>query len=119
MCDCGFKKLHLGPEFQPRWPGSKCPRKPQPVSVNKAWGTGGGNLARDQPNPHGWCFVLGSSVVRGYDSSPLFREDCLLRIQHLQMEVDAYMKKMKEMEKEHAATEERLRKLKKEFGFSD
>jgi len=33
--------------------------------------------------------------------------------------VDADMKKIKQMEKEYAATEERLRKLKKEFGFID
>ncbi len=67
----------------------------------------------------GWSFVPGKPVVRGYDSSPLFREDCLLRIQRLQMEVEADMKKIKQMEKEYAATEERLRKLKKEFGFID
>ncbi len=48
-------------------------------------------------------------MVRGYESSPLFREDCLLRIQHLQMEVDADMKRIKEMENEYAASEERLR----------
>ena len=72
-----------------------------------------------QPNPHGWCFVLGSSVLRGYDSSPLFREDCLLRIQHLQMEVDADMKEMAQLKKEYAATEERLRQRKKEFGWID
>ena len=38
----------------------------------------------------------GKPIVRGYDSSPLFREDCLLRIQHLQMEVDADMKRIVE-----------------------
>ncbi len=66
-----------------------------------------------------WSFVPGKPVVRGYDTSALFREDCLERIKHLQAEVDADMKKIKQMEKEYAATEERLRKLKKEFGFID
>jgi len=36
-----------------------------------------------------WSFLPGKSIVRGYDTSALFREDCLLRIQHLQMEIDA------------------------------
>ena len=50
----------------------------------------------------GWSFVPGEPVVRGYDTSALFREDCLERIKHLQAEVDADMKKMKEMGKEVA-----------------
>ena len=54
----------------------------------------------------GWSFVPGKPVVRGYDSSPLYREDALLRIQHLQMEVEADMKKIKQAEKEYAAAEE-------------
>ena len=62
----------------------------------------------------GWSFVPGKPVVRGYDSSPLFREDSLLRIQNLQMEVDADMKKIKQMENEYAASEERIKKLKRE-----
>ncbi len=67
----------------------------------------------------GWSFVPGKTVVRGYDSSPVFREDCLLRIQRLQMEVEADMKKIKQMEKEYAASEERLRRTKKERGWID
>jgi len=67
----------------------------------------------------GWSFVPGKPVVRGYDSSPLFREDCLERIKHLQMEVEADMKRMKQAEKEHAATEERLKRTKKEWGWID
>ena len=55
-------------------------------------------------------------MVRGYDSSPLFREDCLLRIQHLQMEVDDDMQRIKEMD---AASEERLRRTEKERGWID
>jgi len=58
-----------------------------------------------QPKPRGWCFVPGKPIVRGYDSSPLFREDCLERI--------------KQAEKEYAAAEERLRQRKKEFGWID
>ncbi len=61
----------------------------------------------------------GTPVIRGYDSSPLFREGCLERIKHLQMEVDSDMKKIKEMEKEYAASEERLRRMKKERGWID
>jgi len=61
----------------------------------------------------GWSFVPGKPVVRGYDSSPLFREDCLERICQIQLELDADLRELARMKKEHAATEERLRKLKK------
>ncbi len=67
----------------------------------------------------GWSFVSGKPVVRGYDTSALFREDCLERIKHLQMEVEADMKKIKQAEKEYAAAEKQLRKRKKEFGWID
>ena len=67
----------------------------------------------------GWSFVPGKPVVRGYDTSPLFREDSLLRIQHLQMEVEADMMRIKQAEKEYAAAEEQLRNLKKEFAWID
>ncbi len=67
----------------------------------------------------GWSFVPGKPVVRGYDSSPLLREDCLLRIQHLQMEVDADLKQMEQGKKELATIEERLKRMKKEMGFND
>jgi len=72
-----------------------------------------------QPKPRGWSFVPGKPVVRGYDSSPLFRVDCLLRIQHLQMEVDADLKQMEQGKKELATIEERLKRMKKEMGFND
>jgi len=42
----------------------------------------------------GRFFVPGKPVVRGYDTSALFREDCLERIRHLQAEIDASLKKM-------------------------
>ena len=67
----------------------------------------------------GWSFVPGKPVVRGYDSSPLLREDCLLRIQHLQMEVGADLKQMEQGKKELATIEERLKRMKKEMGFND
>ncbi len=66
-----------------------------------------------------WSLVSGKPVVRGYDSSRWFRVDCLLRIQHLQMEVDASMKRIKQGEKERAAIEERLMRTKKERGWID
>jgi len=64
----------------------------------------------------GWSFTPGSSIIRGYVASALFREDCLLHIQHLQMELEADMKRIKQAEKEYAAAEEQLRRRKKEFG---
>ena len=76
-------------------------------------------MIRGQPKSRGWSFVPGKLVVRGYDTSPLFREDCLLHIQHLQMEVDASMERIKELEKEYVASEERLRRTKKEKGWID
>jgi len=68
---------------------------------------------------HGWSFIAGKPVVRGYDSSPLFREDCLERIRQLQLEVNGDMKELARIKKEYAATEERLRQRKKEFGWID
>ena len=56
-------------------------------------------------------------MIRGYDTGALFREDCLLHIQHLQMEVEADLKELAQMKKEHAATEERLKRMKKEMGW--
>ncbi len=76
-------------------------------------------MIRCQPKPRGWSFIPGKPVIRGYDSSPLFREDCLLRIQHLQMEVDADMRELARMKKEHDTSEKRLRQRKKEFGWID
>jgi len=73
----------------------------------------------EKQNTRAWCFVPGKPVVRGYDSSPLFREDCLERIKHLQMEVDADLKQMEQGKKELAATEKRLKRMKKERGWID
>ena len=70
-------------------------------------------MIRGQPKPRGWSFVPGKPIVRGYDTGALFREDCLLRTQHLQMEVEADLKELARMKKEHAATEEQLRQRKK------
>ncbi len=67
----------------------------------------------------GWCFLPGKPVVRGYDSSPLFREDCLERFRNLQLEVEADMKELARMKKDHAVTEERIKRLKRELGISD
>jgi len=40
------------------------------------------------------------------------------RIRHLQAEIDASINEMERLKKEYAATEERLRKLKREFVFT-
>ena len=61
----------------------------------------------------------GKPIVRGYDSSPLFREDCLERIRQLQLQVNADMRELARMKQEHAATEERLKQMKKERGWLD
>ena len=76
-------------------------------------------MIRGQPKPRGWSFLPGKPIVRGYDTGALFRENCLLRIQHLQMEVDADLKQMKQEEKELATIVERLRRMKREMGLSD
>ncbi len=68
----------------------------------------------DIRNPRGWSFVPGKPIARGYDTGALFRDDCLLHIQHLQMELEADMKRIKQMENEYAASEERIKKLKRE-----
>lgn len=70
-----------------------------------------------QPKPRGWSFVPGEPVVRGYDTGALFREDCLIHIQHLQKELKADMERIKQAEKEYAAAEKQLRQRKLEFGW--
>ncbi len=67
----------------------------------------------------GWCFVPGKPIVRGYDSSPLFREDCLERIRQIQLEVQADMRELTRMRREHDAANEQLRQRKKECGWID
>jgi len=76
-------------------------------------------MIRGQPKPRGWCFVPGKPIVRGYDTGALFREDCLLHIQHLQMELDADMDRIKQGDKELRAINERLKRMKKERGWID
>ena len=66
-----------------------------------------------------WCFVPGKPMVRGYDSGPLFRADCLDRFRNLQLEVEADMKELARMKKDHVVTEERIKRLKRELGISD
>ena len=56
----------------------------------------------EKRNTRAWCFVPGKPVVRGYDTSPLFREDCLERIRQLQLEVDADMRELARIKKEYA-----------------
>ena len=56
----------------------------------------------------------GKPIVRGYDTSALFREDCLERIKHLQAEVNASMEEMEQLKRDHAVSEERIKKLKRE-----
>ena len=72
-----------------------------------------------KPKPRGRCFVPGKPIVRGYDTSRLFRDDCLLHIHHLQTELEADIGGIKQAEKEFAAAEEQLRKRKKELGWID
>ena len=64
----------------------------------------------------GWSFVLGKPAVCGYDTSALFREDCLERIKYLQAEENASMKEMEQLKRKHAATEEQTERMKKEIG---
>ncbi len=61
----------------------------------------------------------GKPIVRGYDTGALFRHDCLLHIQHLQMEFEADMKRIKQGDKELRAINARLKRMKKERGWID
>jgi len=76
-------------------------------------------MIRGQPKPRGWSFVPGKPIVRGYDTGALFRDDCLLHIQHLQMEFEADMERIKQGDKELRAINERLKQMKKERGWID
>jgi len=76
-------------------------------------------MIRVHRNSRGWSFVPGKPVVRGYDTSQLFREDCLERIKHLQMEVNADLKQMEQGKKELATIQEQLKRMKKEMGWNE
>ena len=52
-------------------------------------------------------------MLRAYDSSELFREDTLLRVQHISDEIEAIQKSLDKVEKEVTAFEKRIRWLKK------
>ena len=71
-----------------------------------------------QSKLRGWCYPPGSTIIRGYDTSALFGEDCLERIKHLQMEVDADLKELARMKKEHADLEERYASSRKSLAES-
>ena len=58
-------------------------------------------------------------MIRGYDSSALFREDTILRIMQLYAEIAAIEKSMERRQKEVAASVERLEQLKKDLGLID
>ena len=51
-------------------------------------------------------------MFRGYDSGVVLREDIIERVKYLQDSIER-------LEKEAAAKEERIQRLKKELGFSD
>ena len=59
------------------------------------------------------------SMIRGYDTSALFREDTLLRIQALRDEIATSLMFMQELKEEVAASEERVQRLKREVGITD
>ena len=58
-------------------------------------------------------------MIRGYDTSALFREDTLERIRHLEAEIAELQKEMEEREKEAAVIERRIQKLKREMGVTN
>jgi len=58
-------------------------------------------------------------MVRGYDTSQLFREGTLRRIQRLHDEIAASRRRMDRVENEIVAVEERIRRLKKKFRLID
>ncbi len=58
-------------------------------------------------------------MIRGYDSSALFREDTILTIRQLYAEIAAIEKSMERRQKEVAAWVERLEQLKKDLGLID
>ena len=58
-------------------------------------------------------------MIRGYDTSALFREDTIERIKHLNAEIAELQKSMEKTEKEVAASEKRIQKLKKELDIID
>ena len=58
-------------------------------------------------------------MIRGYDTSALFREDTILRINYLNAKIAELQKSIEKGKKEAAICEERFQKLKKERGIID
>ena len=58
-------------------------------------------------------------MIRGYDTSQLFREDTIERIKHLNAEIAELQKEMEKTENEVALSEERIQRLKKEMGITE
>lgn len=54
-------------------------------------------------------------MIRSYDTSAPFREDCLERNRHLQAGVKVSLRKKEQLEKEVAAREECTKRMKKEM----
>ncbi len=56
-------------------------------------------------------------MIRGYDTSQLFREDTIERIKHLNAEIAELQKEMERLEEETAVSERRIQRLKKASQF--
>ncbi len=72
-------------------------------------------MAVDPPKPRGWCYKPGAPVIRGYDTSQLFTEDCLLRIKWLSDGIAESQRKDQKAKGGLSEREKRIRRMKKDL----
>jgi hypothetical protein len=72
-------------------------------------------MGDNKPNPRGWSYKPGSPLIRGFDTSALFREDCLLRKKWLSDGIAESQRKIEKTKGDLSEREKRTRKIKKEL----
>jgi len=58
-------------------------------------------------------------MFRGYDSGVVLREDIIERVKYLQAEIDTLQNSIDKLKQKATASEERIRRLKRELGLID
>jgi len=61
----------------------------------------------------------GDSMIRGYDSGKVLREDIIERVRHLREEITDLQKEVERLKQKAVAAEGRFQRLKREMGIID
>jgi len=72
-------------------------------------------MAGNKPTPRGWSYKPGSPLVRGFDTSALFRQDYQLRTKWLSDGIADSQRKIQKTKGKLSDREKRNRRMKKEL----